>query len=224
VAVRGEKPWPSAGTFRGRPWGIVVSIPGEFRWPPVGSSRWPLTPDVGVHPLGPVDPDLYRPVVVLPPFLECRHAREGSSEPRAKADRFGGEPVEIWRDQHPDPGREPCNLPFPSHSGQLASPQARQLPPRQATNLLSPRPPHQVAPVALVWSAGPLTPDSPPKTLLHQRFLASRFPPLPTNRPPACPVSRVCVSGWPAAGPWAPFSGPLRPGVGPFACSPSIWS
>jgi hypothetical protein len=43
VAVRGEKPWPSVGTFRGRPWGIVVSVPGEFRWPPVGSSRWPLT-------------------------------------------------------------------------------------------------------------------------------------------------------------------------------------
>ena len=43
MAVRGEKPWPSAGTFRGRPWGIVVSVPGEFRWPPVGSSRWPLT-------------------------------------------------------------------------------------------------------------------------------------------------------------------------------------
>jgi len=43
VAVRGEKPWPSAGTSRGRPWGIVVAVRGEFSWPPVGSSRWPLT-------------------------------------------------------------------------------------------------------------------------------------------------------------------------------------
>ena len=35
MAVRGDFSWPSLGNCGVRP--------GEFRWPPVGSSRWPLT-------------------------------------------------------------------------------------------------------------------------------------------------------------------------------------
>ena len=38
------KPWPSAGSSRGRPWGNLMAVRGEFWWPPVGRSRWPLTP------------------------------------------------------------------------------------------------------------------------------------------------------------------------------------
>ena len=29
-AARGEFPWPSMGRDHGRPWGILVSAPGEF--------------------------------------------------------------------------------------------------------------------------------------------------------------------------------------------------
>ena len=30
MAVPGENPWPSAGTFRGCPWGILVAACGEI--------------------------------------------------------------------------------------------------------------------------------------------------------------------------------------------------
>lgn len=30
MTVPGETQWPSAGTFRGRPWGILVAVTGEI--------------------------------------------------------------------------------------------------------------------------------------------------------------------------------------------------
>jgi hypothetical protein len=39
--VDGDISCPSVGSSHVRPWGDQVTVPGEFRWPPMGSFAWP---------------------------------------------------------------------------------------------------------------------------------------------------------------------------------------
>ena len=54
-------PCPSVGRFRGRPRGHLVSVRGEFQWPPMGSFAWP--PSAGFSS-SPADPPKVRQQVI----------------------------------------------------------------------------------------------------------------------------------------------------------------